>query len=180
MDRDEVLKSIIEHELEMFEKVRTAQPSLCQERPEAFKSMRSMTHSALSTKTLESYLNDLKTAKSEGKNLLTLKYARMDSQIPPLKENPLISAIVRMEENWMMELADTYPNTIKGGPGFSIYLSSELETYSDATLESYHHDVAKADQEGRNLAEDRYNWLFARTGHGTIAEAEERAKKSQG
>lgn len=178
MDHDEILKQIIALELDMFERVRTAQPTLCQERPEAFKSMRTMTHSVLSTQTLQSYLNDLQTANCGGVNLLTLKYARMGGQIPPLSDNPVIGDIVRIEERWMLELAERYPHTVKGGPGFSNYLSSELETYSDGTLTLYYADVSKAVDEGRNLAEERYNWLFERIGYGSIDEAEERAKKA--
>ena len=179
MDRQELLKQIIDLELDMFERVKTAEPSLCQERPEAFKSMRAMTHSVLSDDTLESYLEDLQQAKTNGKNLLTLKYARMGGQIPPLKDNPKINEIVQIEERWMVELSQQYPNTIKGEAGFGIYLSSELETYSDRTLELYAKDVLDANKEGCNLAKDRFNWLFSRIGYGSIAEAEEKARKTQ-
>jgi len=180
MDREELMDNIIELELEMFENVRSAEPSLCQERPETFKSMRGMTHSAVSDRTLSSYLEDLQQARADGKNLLTLKYARMDGKIPPLKENPIITGIVRIEEGWMMELAEKYPNTVKGGPGFGVYLSSELETYSDRTLDLYLKDVQQAEREGRNLAEERYNWLFERVGIGSIEQAEEKAEKTGG
>ncbi|MBT4511931.1 MAG: DUF4125 family protein [Chloroflexi bacterium] len=179
MDHQELLKQIIDLELDMFERVRTAEPSLCQERPEAFKSMRTMTHSVLSVQTLESYLQDLQQAKTEGNNLLTLKYARMGGQIPALKDNPIISEIVKTEERWMVELSQQYPHTIKGGTGFGVYLSGELETYSDKTLELYAKDVSEADTAGRNLATDRFNWLFAQIGYGSIAEAEEKARKSE-
>lgn len=86
--REELLKSIIEIELDMFERVRTAEPSLCKDKPETFKTMRRMTHYSLSTETLESYLEDLHKAEAMGKNLLTEKFARMDNKIPPLKSNP--------------------------------------------------------------------------------------------
>ncbi len=179
MDRQELLKQVIDVELDMFERVKTAEPSMCQERPEAFKSMRAMTHSVLSIETLESYLQDLQQAKTDGKNLLTLKYARMGGQIPALKDNPIISEIVKTEERWMVELSQQYPHTIKGEAGFGIYLSSELETYSDKTLELYAKDVSEADKAGRNLAADRFNWLFAQIGHGSIVEAEEKARKME-
>ena len=70
-NREELLNKIIEIELRMFEQVRTSEPSLCKDRPETFKVMRGMTHSVLSTETLESYLGDLYKAKAEGRNLLT-------------------------------------------------------------------------------------------------------------
>ena len=179
MNHKDIVDHIVELELDMFEKVKTAEPSLCQEKPKAFKSMRSMSHSVLSQETLESYLNDLQQANMEGKNLLTLKYARMDSKIPPLKESPVIDSIVKIEEGWMMELSLRYPRVVKGNPGFSVYLSSELETYSDKTLELYFRDVSEAKKEGRNLAEERYNWLCERIGYGSIVEANEKASDSE-
>jgi hypothetical protein len=177
MDKETLLKRIVEIELGMFERVRAAEPSLCQERPEAFKAMRTMTHSALSPETLNSYLADLEQALKEGKNLMTLKYARMEGKIGPLKESPLIPDIVKAEQEWMTELARKYPHVVKGGPGFAPYLAAELETYSDRTLEYYFRDVRQAAAEGRNLAEERYNYLFRRIGYGSIAEAEEKAKQ---
>lgn len=179
MDNTELVKRIVELELDMFERVRTSEPSLCQEKPAAFKSMRSMSHSVLSRETLESYLQDLQQANIDGKNLLTLKYARMESKIPPLKEKTVIDDIVKIEENWMMELSMRFPYVIKGAPGFSIYLSSELETYSDKTIDLYLADVLKAREEGRNLAEERYNWLFEKIGYGSIEKANEQARNAR-
>jgi len=179
MNRTDLIERIIELELDMFERVRTAEPALCQEKPETFKSMRAMTHSALSEGTLESYLDDLERAVAEGKNLLTLKYARIERKIPPLKEDPMIGAIVDIEDGWMQQLAERYPHVVKGGPGFGTYLASELETFSDRTLGLYFRDVSEADKAGRNLAEERYDWLFARIGYGSIAEAEERIRRTQ-
>lgn len=179
MNDMELIGRIIELELDMFEQVRTAEPSVCQDKPETFKSMRSMSHSALSKETLQSYLEDLQQANIDNKNLLTLKYARMDGKIPPLKKSPAIDEIVRIEEKWMMELSLRYPRVIKGNPGFSIYLSSELETYSDKTLELYLGDVTRAVDVGRNLSEERYNWLFERIGFGSIKEANEKARDSK-
>ncbi len=176
---DSLVGRIVAVELQMFERVRTSEPSLCQERPEAFRSMRAMTHSVLSEETLRSYLADLERAAAEGRNLMTLKYARMGGQIPPLKDNPLIAEIVRIESRWMKELAERYPHVIRGGPDFENYLACELETYSDETIALYHRDVSQAVAEGRNLAEERYNWLFSRIGYGSIAEAERRARNME-
>jgi len=172
---EELLKSIIQIELDMFERVRTAEPSLCKDRPETFKVMRRMTHSTLSSTTLESYLEDLNKAKADDRNLLTEKYARMDSRIPPLKSNPIIDDTVKIEARWMKELSEKYPHTFKGGPAFKIYISSELETYSDKTLELFFKDVSKAEKEKRNLAEERYTMLFQQVGYSSISEAEKKA-----
>ena len=173
--REELLKSIIQIELDMFERVRTAEPSLCKDRPETFKVMRGTTHSVLSSATLESYLEDLNKAKAKGRNLLTEKYARMDSRIPPLKSNPIIDDIVKIEDRWTEELSRKYPHIFKSRPGFKTYISCELETYSDKTLELYFEDVSKAEQEKRNLVEERYTTLFQQIGYSSIAEAEKKA-----
>jgi hypothetical protein len=173
---EELIKSIIEIELDMFERVRTSEPSLCKDRPETFKTMRRMTHSSLSTETLESYLEDLQKANAATRNLLMEKYARMANKIPPININPAIDKIVKIEEHWMKELSEKYPNTFKGGLGFKVYFSCELETYSDKTLGLYLKDVSKAEGEGRNLAEEQYTVLFQQIGYDSIAEVESKAR----
>jgi len=179
-DRKELLNNIIEVEFDMFQRVRTAETCLCKDRPETFKAMREITHSVLSTETLESYLEDLEKAGSEGRNLLMEKYARMDDQIPPLKTNPVIDDIVKAESQWMRELSGKYPRVFRGTSGsFEVYLSSELETYSDKTLESYFEDILEAQREGENLAEQRYTRLFQRMGYTSIAEVEGEVNKDR-
>ncbi len=176
--REESLNKIIEIELRMFEQVRTSEPSLCKDRPETFRAMRGMTHSVLSTETLQSYLEDLQRAKAEGRNLLSEKYARMDNRIPPLKVNPLINDIVELESGWMRELSQKYPRSFRGGAGsFELYLSNELETYSDDTLQLYFADVSRAEKEGRNLAEERYTKLSQQIGYSSIDEMERKREE---
>ena len=175
--KSDLINQISGIELDMFEQVRTAMPALCQERPETFKVMRGMTHSVLSTETLSSYLEDLQKARADGKNLLTEKYARIDNQIPPLKANPVIDDIVKRESRWMKKLSQKYPHIFKGeAASFEPYLSSELETYSDKTLELYFRDVCQAEKEERSLAQERFTKLFQQIGYTSIAEVEERAR----
>jgi hypothetical protein len=169
--RKDLLNNIIVIELRMFQQVKTSEPSLCKERLETFRAMRGMTHSVLSTRVLQSYLGDLKKAEAEGRNLLTEKYARMDNRIPPLKTNQLIDDIVRLESRWMRELSQEYPHSFGAVSGnFELYLSCELETYSDETLKLYFSDVSRAMKEGRNLADERYTKLFQRIGYSSIDE----------
>ena len=176
--REELLNSIIKIELDMFQRVRTAEPDLYQDSPEAFKVMREMAHSVLSDITLGSYLEDLQKAKNIGRNLITEKRARMDNKIPPLKTNPVIGDIVKLENRWIGELSEKYPLIFKEeSSDFNVYLPSELETYSDKTLELYFRDVSKAEKEGRNLAEERYTKLFQQMSYNSIAEVEEKARK---
>jgi len=171
--RDILIEKILKIELEMFQNVRSRGYASCQEQPEAFRMMRWMGHSVLSDETLGSYLDDLKQARKVSRNLMTEKYARMEGIIPAIKEDPRITEIIdeiaEVEKNWMLEFSEKYPGISRGGgEGFSLYLKSELETYSDRTLEFYHRDVMAAKEQGDNLAEKSYTNLFLRLGYESL------------
>lgn len=172
-NRGDLIQKIIEIELEMFRTVKSKGPAPCQERTETFRVMRWMAHSVLSEDTLASYLEDVTQARHAGRNLMTEKYGRMEGIIPPLKNDPriigLMDDITRIEESWMHEFALKYPKivTIKGA-GFSSYFRCELETYSDLTLELYHRDVLRAQEQGINFAEVSYGNLFRRLGYASL------------
>ena len=173
-DSKKIITSIVEIELDMFLQVRSISTSVCQEQPDAFKVMREMTHSILSPETLNSYLDDLRKAKGGNRNLVTEKYARMANQIPPLKNHPLIQKIVGSESRWLKEFNDTFPHIHNTrGPEFEIYLSSELETYSDKTIALYYQDIVNAQETGINLAEARYNKLAKTLGYPSINQMEQ-------
>lgn len=167
--RTEILNEILDLEQKMFLDVKPIEPSSCQEHPMAFRKMRYITHCVLSTETLTSYLEDLRSAEEQGRNLFTEKYARMDNLIPPLNTNPLIPKIVEIEFEWMKLLAEKYPRIFQKPQDFN-YLACELETYSDRTLELYYQDICKACEEGRNLAEERYTVLFQNLGYNSLAD----------
>lgn len=175
-----LLKKIVKIELDMFQKIRTIEPSLCQDLPETFEIMREMNHSILSLESLKSYLNDLKVALSKKRNLLTEKYARMNNTIPPLNKNPIINKIVSIEAEWMGQLSQKYPTSIKyRAKHFASYLSCELETYSDETLGLYYNDILCAKRENRNLAEERFTYLFNKLGYKSIQEVENKLLNTQ-
>ena len=164
-----LIDKIVTIELWMFQKVRTIEPSLCQERPDTFKLMREMGHSVLSLETLSSYLKDLEEAKRRDRNLVTEKYARMSNMIPPLKQSSVLNDIMAIESLWMKELELKYPSILKRNSNyFEIYLSSELETYSNETLDLYLNDILKAKAAKRNLAEERYLYLFKKLGYSSL------------
>lgn len=177
--RDELLTRIIDIEWDMMQRVIAAEPNLCQQRPETFRAMRGMSHSVLSDETLRSYFNDLEGALEAGRNLITEKYARMDNLILPLSDSPLIPKIVKIEMDWIQQLNDRFPLTFKGRfASFENYLSCELETFSDQTIELYYRDVFSAAEAGKNLTEQRYLNLFEKMGYGSIEEVEKKAKDS--
>ena len=177
-DRESLLDQIVEREWEMMRAVVSDGRSLCQERPGTFRAMREMSHSVLSRDTLASYLGDLRNAQVEGRNLVTEKYARMEGQIPPVSDCPLIPRIVAIESAWMEALCAAFPLTFQAAAGyFARYESCELETYSDTTLTLLYRDVLRAREENRNLVRERYQNLFAKLGQGTLAEVEARARE---
>ena len=176
-DRESLLDQIVGREWDMMKAVVSDGRSLCQERPGTFRAMREMSHSVLSRDTLASYLGDLRNAEAEGRNLVTEKYARMEGQIPPLSQCPLIPRIVSIESAWMKELCDAYPLTFQASVAyFTRYESCELETYSDPTLTLLYRDVLAALEGGRNLVRERYEHLFEAQGQGTLAEVEAKAR----
>lgn len=176
--KDKLIDEIVNIELSMFQKVRTAQPSLCQERPKTFRIMREMGHAVLSKETLFSYLKDLKEANKINRNLLTEKYARMDNLIPPLKQSSILNDIMVIESKWMKDLHEKYPFLLKNNISiFERYLSSELETYSDETLKLYLKDITIAKENERNLAEERYLYLFKKLGYSSLDEVNKKSAR---
>ena len=178
---DELVREIISIELRMFLTVQTSGPTTCQEQPETFKLMRRAGFHVLSTETLESYLQDPEEALDENRNLVTLKYARIDELIPCLNDNPIIGKIVEIEERWFKELEKKYPSTFRNRADFAAgtYLRSELETYSNRTLELYLKDLTKALYEGINLTAERYTYLFKQLGYNSIDDMEQERKKAK-
>ncbi len=177
-DRAALLAEIIERELVMFLATpNEGGPASCQQRPDSFRLMRRMAHEPLSRGTLASYLEDLRHAEAEGRNVMIEKYARMDNRLPPLKDGPLLDAIADAEAAFMREASARYPHVIisDGSAAFKNYLRCELETLSPATLELYAQDLDKARREGRNPAMERYACLARLLGKGSLENFEKSA-----
>lgn len=185
-----LIESILELELAMFLSVPTAQKYTCQEHPDAFRLHRRAQFSAWSADTLASYLRDLETAISDGENLMTSKYARMDNLIPRLNANPLIDEIASHQCTWQREMFRKYPCLMRGGrplsstedsaflTSFETYLRCELETYSDATLSLLHSDIMVRAAQGLSMTEQIYMTLVQERGYNSLEDAEETARNS--
>lgn len=184
MKHNELLDHIIKMEWEMFVLVNSAQPTscVCQSSPENFEDIRRSVFEVWTKEMLTSYLEQLKNAKALGRNLLTEKYARMDNLIPPLTDSPFIEYIVAISSRWQDELRQRYPNLYMrccrgtdptgDGSNFSIYLSSELETYGDCTLEHYYWNLINAEKQGRNLSIEALVRLVEKSGYQDLEDAE--------
>lgn len=162
--KEDLISAILEMEWEMFASVRARERSAaCQEDPDAFRVVRAANFLTWSETTLSSYLNDLRLARSKGRNLMTEKYARMEGLIPPLNPDAssLIDRIVRKECLWAEEYARKNPGVRLGRPIYSrdetsgsisseTYSRAELETYSTQTLEYYYMDILAMSARGEN------------------------------
>lgn len=177
--RDELMSEIIKLEWDMFSHVsNVGGPASCQMRPDTFKIMRKSQAATWSDELLASYLEDLKTATREGRNIMTEKYARMmestfpeeyrklAASLPPVDKETLqkIEEIVAINVGWKAELFDRYPRLSgKGRPlrtsedsametSFETYLRGELKTYSARTITLLHELTLRQQQDGVNGA----------------------------
>jgi hypothetical protein len=176
MQRETVLKAIIDAEQEMFCSLNTGEDQTTEDKIKPFRLGRWMSFSALSDEVIDSYLLDLIQARKDGRNLMTEKYALMADQIPTINDDPMIGEIVAVESGWMRELAQKYPRTIshseENAKYFQKYTACELQTYSSNTLALLHRDIVSAQLAEVNLAEKRYDNFYSRIGKGTLRELE--------
>ncbi len=177
----------------MFQSVRSRDPAPCQSNLRGFRVHRSAQFSVWSGEALRSYMNDLERASEEDRNLMTLKYARMENLIPALHDDPdvleWIERIVSVQLKWQEELSARYPGLLgRGRPleqgsgdatSFTTYLRGELETYSRETLEHLHREVTGAEAEGLNLTEGVYFHLVQTLGYRNIEDAEMKIRQGR-
>jgi hypothetical protein len=188
--REELIAKIIELELEMFLAVPADGIYSCQQDPDGFGLHRRVQFSIWSEDTLQSYLDDLKRAKEDGINLMTIKYASMQDLIARENRSPLIAEILAIQYRWQEEMVLKYPDLMAGArhlPGsddtagetaFETYLRGELETYSDGTLTLLLCDVMKLKKIGINGSEKIYEHLVKELGYDSIEAANQAQKQS--
>lgn len=173
-----LVAEVVRHEWEMMLDAVDGRPELCQERPGGYRTMREITNAVLSPDTLRAYLSDLERARLAGRNLVDEKLALLAR--PSLRpRHPFVARIAAIEAAWMAELAVRHPLTFRGDlADFARAVACELATLSEATVTLVYRDVLAARAAGRNLARERWEAFFRRTGRGTLEEVEagERAK----
>ncbi len=177
-----LVKSILDMEFTMFRAVNGDLNAPCQEQPDAFRKIRGSIYDFWSHEMLESYFKDLVVAARTGRNLVFEKYARMDNKIPKVNMNPLIDNIVEIEQKWQDDLKKKYPtvysqtcrdtNMAIDGSNFKVYLESELETYSDNTLQNYWSHIKKAFDDGENLSIEMLRQLAKKSGIDSLEKLE--------
>ena len=167
-----LINQILEIELEWFVTVNPQLTSVCQQHPEAFKLMRGSGFETWSEGTLALYLEHLVAARSEGRNLMREKYAKMENLMPCVNTSQVLNDSVEIQERWQKEMTEKYPRMFReeAMAGFSLYLRCELDTYSSAVLESYLNDLKSALREGRNLAIEAYDGIAKKLGFSSLEE----------
>ena len=178
-DRKQLIEQILEIEMKMFLATPSREHAVCQDSPNGFILTRGSVFELWSTETLESYLEDLKRAEADNRNLMAEKYARMENLVPCLNINPTINEIVEIETAWQDAVRARYPHLMDGRPEtgickaeFDVYLRCELETYSRRTLRLYlanDHDYL---ENGVNQAEEKYRLIVQKLGYASLKDAE--------
>lgn len=85
----QLIDDILDMELAMFLDVPSDGQRVCQQYPERFKFHRHLQFSIWSTGTLSCYRKDLRRARQNGANLMTIKYARTQGAgAPPQHQSP--------------------------------------------------------------------------------------------
>ena len=198
-----LIKDIISREWRMFDQVHNQGGRAdCQDNRPTFERMRTAQFTPWPKQLLESYLEDLKEAEQNGRNLLTEKYGRMmESTAPEEYEKirhffPELSKerIAMQEETiatetaWNEEFAAAHPKYAGRGryihtaedsayaTSSETYLRGELSTYSDKTAALYGEWIRSLKSSGKNLAAMTADVLVREYGYSSVEDAEAKMK----
>lgn len=160
-EKESLIREIVKREWKMFDKVSNAGGRAgCQDDWDTFDIMRRSQFSIWDLASLEAYLDDLKTAEFEGRNLLTEKYAYMmqdtcpeeyrkiEGQLPVLseKKRKQVLELTEIQTRWMETFHKSHPffggrgravrkeDAYPGDASVETYAMGELSTYSEKTL----------------------------------------------
>lgn len=200
-DRDEKIAQIIEEEWKQFDKVKNEGGRAdCQDDWNTFSIMRKSQYMTWPNELLESYLSDLKDAKSCGWNLIMEKYARMmkstaperyaelEPELPKRSEEreAIAEEIIRIQVDWMESFAAEFPKMAGNArsihtsedsaynTSYETYLRGEIGTYSERTFVLYGRFVTELAQSGGNLAYRIMDNTARLYGYADVKDAEKR------
>lgn len=199
MDQPTMIDQIVAIEWGMFSKVANmGGPAACQEDLTTFAIMRRSQAQTWSLELQASYLDDLRAARRNGINLMTVKYARMmetthpaeyarfKDELPPIDDEArrLVDEIAAVHRSWDREMIARYPHLRDRGRPASTsddtpyatsaetYLRGELLTYSPRSIALYHLQVMLAKDAGVNLAEQTLLNMVRSYGYASLDDAE--------
>jgi hypothetical protein len=193
-------EAIVAHEFAQFQLVSNeGGRAVCQDDWPTFRQMRVSQFLTWTLPMLDSYAADLDDADATGRNLLTEKYARMMSSTEPERyareiapHLPLLTQeriaaqeeVIAAQVAWAREFRDRYPRLGRAmrllttrqdtltDTSFETYLSGELGTYSDRTLELYRGLIDATSASGGNLTEKTIDFTVALAGFADLRSAE--------
>ena len=206
--KDQLLREIVLMEWEMFQNVsNVGGKAPCQQNQKTFSVMRVSQAMSWTKPMLESYLEDLRLAEKQGRNLLAEKYARMmedtfpeeyknlESQLPPLSDEviSLAERITALMVHWAKEAREKYPRVVGAGrpivkgevsrrdTSLETYNRGELLTYSIRTLTFCWDYFSQCFIEGTNAYEAILENTVRLYGYESLAQAEaDRSLESAG
>jgi hypothetical protein len=173
-----LVREIVEIEKAMYQALPADTPGVCRENEDELVARRRAQHLPWSERTLASYREDLRGACRRNVNLMAIKYARIDGQIPVYNHSPLIPAIVVILVGFQKSFLAAHPGirqspqpSADGSPSddpfirsFARSLSAELETGSETTLLSMLYDVQDKKNRGINIWEEINDALMRERG----------------
>ena len=199
MTLEEKKETLIKTEWELFHNVNNEGGKAdCQNDPETFAIMRRCQFICWNEELVESWHNDLLSAKAKGRNLLSEKYAWMMRStapyefrsiskylvFPSINAEQMIEEIVHTEVEWMEQYEKQYPFMASGNrpvhrekdteyvTSFETYLVGELHTYSEKTLKLYLEMIKQLKNEGKSLAIEIMNAMVKSYGYKNLDDAE--------
>ena len=199
MSGTETVTKILEIEWEMFDATQNeGGRASCQENKGQFLIMRRSQFSGWDAATLESYLRDLETAKSQGRNLMVEKYGYMMERTAPLQfsqikdrlptiseeKRALADTLVEQTVQWAEEFHAKYPKVASHGrpvhksadnlwtTSIETYNLGEMLTHGEETLRLLGQCYAKAKAEERNLYTEILRETARLSGFNSLEEAE--------
>lgn len=199
MDKKLLIDEIVNIEWMMFSSVNNhGGKAVCQMDTSTFGIMRNSQLSNWDNELLASYLDDLKSAQKQARNLMSEKYARMmestfpeeykrlADRLPPV--DPVaakqIEEIVDIHLGWKKSLDARYPhlgergrpihshNDSTGLPSLETYMRAELKTYTPKTVKLCHLATLKRVERGENEAEQNLLYQVRQYGFADLETAE--------
>lgn len=198
--RERLVRDTIDEEWRQFQATTNeGGRAACQNNRPMFTLMRASQFAPWPDALVRDWLDDLRAADAEGRNLVTEKYARMMASTDPETYRrdlePFLPALdgerVALQERviatqvaWARDFRERYPHlgdqmrvltTDEDTPeatSFETYLRGELGTYSARTMRDYADFVDGLAREGRNLTAETVGATMRALGHDTLEEAE--------